>query len=264
MQNILRYVYALWSFASLILLILIFGVLSIVLQILFIKSKKAHFWLLRSFSKAYLLLCQIKVCIEGLENIPESGNFILISNYQSDIQHLAFLAYFPRRFRFIMSNVLARSPFFGRMLKSAGHIPITDLMLEKQGPWGRSYSVEKAIHHLKNGEIIFILPEGHISLTGNMGPFNPGVVVMAYESGRSIIPCAVTGAHEIAPPPDYSKIGNIGGHLLKIFLIWTLNCIKTFKCGEIKIKIGTPIRIKSMDSPETEAKKLKSIIQDML
>jgi len=264
MRKVPKIIFGIWGFLSLALFVILFGSISYILSILFIKSENVHFFLLRMFSRLFLASCNIKVSIRGTDNIPDKVNFILISNYQTDLQHLAFIGYFPKRFRFIMSDILAKSPFMGHMLRSSGFITINDLVLQKTTGWERSYGITKAIHYLTSGDNIFIMPEGRASLKGEINPFNPGVVVMSYESSRPILPCATTGAIDVASTPDYSKIENIRNNMLLIFFIWISNLVRGLQSGNINIKIGKPVLIKDISSPQTEADKLKKIVQGLL
>lgn len=263
MKRALGFLFGIWGFISLAVLVIFFGTISYLLSLFQVKSEAAHYFLLKAFSRIYLWSCGIRINIEGIGNIP-GDNFILVSNYQTDIQHLAFIGYFPRKFRFVMSDILARSPFLGHLLRSSGFITINDLILQETTGWERSYGITKAIHYLTSGDIIFIMPEGRTSETGEMNPFNPGAVIMAYESSRPILPCATLGAHEIATTPEYSRIDNIRNNLPKIFITWISNYVRVLQSGNISIGIGHPIKISDIGSPRAETDKLRNVIKSMM
>jgi 1-acyl-sn-glycerol-3-phosphate acyltransferase len=50
------------------------------------------------------------------------------------------------------------------------------------------------------GWSVVVFPEGTRSRTGRMGPFRPGVGLLAVRSGRPVVPVRISGTYEALPP----------------------------------------------------------------
>jgi 1-acyl-sn-glycerol-3-phosphate acyltransferase len=75
-----------------------------------------------------------------------------------------------------------------------------------------------AIDYLRNGKVVGLFPEGGCSRDGRLRTFKTGVALLAFKTGRPIIPCAIQGSHQALP---------IRASFPKLFV-------------PIKVKIGKP------------------------
>ena len=137
--------------------------------------------------------------INGLENIPKKGSFIIAANHTSYMDHF-FMGYV------IVPNLnkklhfLAKKEHFKGLQKLwhdyAGAIPI-DRQL------GGKKALKWAIKGLDEGKIIGIYPEGTRSLTGKLQRAKTGVARLALLSGVPVIPVGLIGTFEILPKGKY-------------------------------------------------------------
>jgi len=125
--------------------------------------------------------------VEGLENLPPEGPYILAVN------HLSYLDV-PFVFGLIGNeNVTGwaaekyqRHLIFGPILGLAGGIFIERGQVDRR-------ALGSAIAWLKQGGIFGMAPEGTRSKTGALMRGKTGVVYLAHETGAPIVPCAITG-----------------------------------------------------------------------
>ncbi|MGD0123111.1 MAG: AMP-binding protein [Candidatus Limnocylindrales bacterium] len=61
-------------------------------------------------------------------------------------------------------------------------------------------SIERVEDRLRRGWNVALFPEGTRSRTGNMGPFRPGIGVIATQLGAIVLPAYLQGAHDVLPP----------------------------------------------------------------
>ena len=138
--------------------------------------------------------------IQGLENIPKTGNFILASN------HLSHLDWFmcgyivtPRKFTFIgqVDRYNSGLPGIGRRLMYfwGDVIPI-----DRTSDESKKQALIKGVEMLKKGYCVVIYPEGGRSYDGKLHDFKPGVGKLHLESGVPILPVAFKGSYELLPP----------------------------------------------------------------
>jgi 1-acyl-sn-glycerol-3-phosphate acyltransferase len=138
--------------------------------------------------------------INGLENVPKKGNFILASN------HLSHLDWFmcgyivtPRKFTFIGQVDRYNSGVEGVGRRTiywyASVIPI-----DRTSDESKKQALIKGVEMLKKGYCVIIYPEGGRSYDGKLREFKPGVGKLHLESGVPILPVAFNGSYEVLPP----------------------------------------------------------------
>lgn len=138
--------------------------------------------------------------VEGLENVPAEGAAIFASNHLSFSDSIFLPLMVPRRITF-----LAKSDYFtGRSLKgrltasfmrTAGQLPI-----DRTGGRASEGALRAGMKVLERGELFGIYPEGTRSHDGRLYKGRTGVARMALLANVPVIPTAVIGTDEIAPP----------------------------------------------------------------
>ena len=138
----------------------------------------------------------------GVENIPQSGRAIVASNHISyaDVFFLTqFLYQNGRAPRYLGKKSLFRIPIIGRILFSAGQIPV-----ERE-----STDAHKALDHaiacLAAGHLVGIYPEGTLTRDEDHWPMvaKTGIARLAILTKTPVIPVAAWGPQRVLPP--YSK-----------------------------------------------------------
>ncbi len=111
-----------------------------------------------------------KIRIEGRENIPADGAFVLLPKHQrwSDIPIVAWAA--PRLLYYVAKHELFLSAFTNWYISALGGLP-----LNRQRPIESRGSLLKVIELLNRGEGVVVFPEGTY-YRDQMGPGNIGVV----------------------------------------------------------------------------------------
>jgi len=136
----------------------------------------------------------ITASLSGAENVKIGDSYIVTPNHQSYIDVLALELVLPLKVLWVIKKELARIPFFGWALSRSGAICIN-----------RSNSAE-AVRSLRDGSSklvdgwsLLIYPEGTRSPTTALQPFKKGPFMLAIQTGVSILPVTVNGAHRIWP-----------------------------------------------------------------
>jgi long-chain acyl-CoA synthetase len=158
-------------------------------------------WLLR-FSVAaidyliFKLFFSIKV--EGAQNVPEEGAYILYPNHSSDLDGPAITACLPRRPVFQLFYFLFIPFFFRPYIKSPALRNIIKMI--RFIPFDYSTHFLEAIRAsylvLQRGKGLCFFPEGLRSVTGEVGKFKKGFGVLAKETGALLVPVAIEGTFE--------------------------------------------------------------------
>lgn len=128
--------------------------------------------------------------IEGIENIPQEGPFILAGNHKSllDIPLVAMAS--KKDIRFIAKEELFHNKLAGNTLTKLGAIPIKRNQADFK-------AIRTSIDVLKKGNILGIFPEGTRQKGETLGQFKAGASVLALKGNCPIIPFGISGEYKI-------------------------------------------------------------------
>jgi len=157
------------------------GILSVMATIYILKTLPRAFILLLNWIGAHTLY---RLKVEGIEAVPEEGGALLVCNHVSYIDAIIALASLKRPVRFIMYKKIYNIPFIHQICKIMKVIPID----YKDGPKAIVRSLQKARSAIEQGDIVCIFPEGGLTRTGNMLPFNRGFEKIIQGLSAPIIP----------------------------------------------------------------------------
>lgn len=137
-----------------------------------------------------------RVRTSGVEHFPQSGGVLLIANHISYVDVIVLQLACPRPIRFVGHQGLKRNAFFNWVFEVSGSIPIS----AEQPAQG----MRAAIKALREGEVVCLCPEGHISRTGQLMEIQRGFEVMARQADVPV----VTAAHDGLWGSIFSFAGN--------------------------------------------------------
>jgi glycerol-3-phosphate dehydrogenase (NAD(P)+) len=138
-------------------------------------------WILKPAILLYFRLRRL-----GTEHVPDGG-VILASNHRSFLDPFAIGCCIGRPIYFVAKRELFRKPLIGWFLNCMGAFPI------KRGASDEE-SMETARALLERDQAIVIFPEGTRIRTGSLARPRRGVGRLALQSGKPVVPIAVTGS----------------------------------------------------------------------
>ena len=158
------------------------------------------YWLLRNVLLGPAFTKVFRPIEEGVENVPRTGPAILASNHLSFADWLFMPLALDRRVTFV-----AKSDYFTgvgvkgwaqkRFFAGTGQVPI-----DRTGGRASEGALRAGLKVLERGELFGIYPEGTRSHDGRLYKGRTGVARMALLAKVPVIPTAVIGTDEIAPP----------------------------------------------------------------
>jgi 1-acyl-sn-glycerol-3-phosphate acyltransferase len=134
------------------------------------------------------LMYRIKV--RGLENIPETGPVLLVSNHVSFMDALVIGGSVRRPVRFVMDHSIFRIPVLGFIFRTARAIPIAPA---REDPEALQKAFDRIDAELADGEVVCIFPEGKLTRDGEMSEFKRGVEKILERRPVPVIPMALRG-----------------------------------------------------------------------
>lgn len=134
--------------------------------------------------------------IEGVEHIPRTGPFILVSNHCSNLDPVILgwaVGNQVNRVVHFMSKVEMRSwPIIGWLASKSGVIFV------RRGEADRA-AQRLAVGSLADGRPIALFPEGTRSRDGHLKSGKSGAAFLAMRSGAPLLPVGIAGTHRIFP-----------------------------------------------------------------
>ncbi|MDA7503883.1 acyl-[ACP]--phospholipid O-acyltransferase [bacterium] len=125
----------------------------------------------------------------GRENIPETGPGLIVSNHISFIDGVLMMITSSRMIRFIIYADFTEMPLLRRLGKIMRVIPID----ASRGPKELVRSLRTAKDAIKDGELVCIFAEGQLTRTGQMQPFQRGMMKIIQGTDAPIIPVYIHG-----------------------------------------------------------------------
>jgi 1-acyl-sn-glycerol-3-phosphate acyltransferase len=126
----------------------------------------------------------------GLENLPQSGGYIVAANHASLLDPPIVGQFLPRQVSFFARKTLWKPGIAAWWLDAVGTIPV-----DRDG--GVSIdAVKRVLHALAAGRVVIVFPEGTRSRSGEPQLPRPGVGLLACKARVPVVPARVFGSFE--------------------------------------------------------------------
>ena len=168
-----------------------------------------------------VLCCSLlKVRVFNRHYEPADGGTVYICNHQSYLDPILMSIGLRRPINYMARESLFRLGPFTKLIESVNAFPVRRATADTR-------AIKEAIRRIKKGGQVVVFPEGTRTSDARIGPFLPGVAILAQRAAKWAVPVLIDGAHEAWP-----KTQMLPG------------------LGNIIVQYGRPI-------PQEEAKKLK-------
>jgi 1-acyl-sn-glycerol-3-phosphate acyltransferase len=129
----------------------------------------------------------VRIDVEGMENFPQSGPLLLVSNHLYLLDAPIALIFIPRRMAAFVKSKWKRPPF-NWLMACMGDVIYADK--------SDIHALEEGIKVLKSGRVLALAPEGTRSRTGRLGKGQPGAALLAIRAPAPILPVAAHGQEQ--------------------------------------------------------------------
>jgi len=138
-------------------------------------------------------------------NEPAEGGVVYISNHQSFIDPPLMGMALKRPVNFMARDTLFRNPYFKRLINAVNAFPV------RRGTADLG-ALKEAMRRLKRGGQVGIFAEGTRTRDGRIGPFLPGVTLLAQRAAAWTVPVLIEGAYDLWPRSQ--ALPSLGGHIV--------------------------------------------------
>ena len=130
---------------------------------------------------------------------------VYISNHQSFVDPPLMGMALKRPVNFMARDTLFHNPVFKRIISAVHAFPV------RRGKADLG-AMKEAMRRLKRGGQVGIFAEGTRTQDGRIGPFLPGVTLLAQRAAKWTVPVLIEGAYDIWPRSQ--ALPSLGGHII--------------------------------------------------
>jgi 1-acyl-sn-glycerol-3-phosphate acyltransferase len=159
---------------------------------IFVRGERLYWffagWLALSIWGARVI-CGVRARVHGRENLPDEP-VVLLPKHQSTWETFAFPTIMPRPLCYVFKRELLYIPFFGWAMARMDLIHID--RSKRAEAWSKV--AEQGRRYMAQGNWVIMFPEGTRAPRGGKGTYKVGGTRLAVETGRAVLPIAVTSA----------------------------------------------------------------------
>ncbi len=158
------------------------------------KDSPYYRFLLYSATALCMWLLRIKVQLNGVENFPKTGRFLLVCNHRSKFDPI-LTWYLLRRYQlaFISKPENFKVPMFGRIIRRCLFLPI-----DRENPRKAVKTITRAASLLTEDKVsVAVYPEGTRSYDCTLLPFHNATLKIAQKAEVPIVVMTVEGTEGI-------------------------------------------------------------------
>ncbi|HVE19556.1 MAG TPA: lysophospholipid acyltransferase family protein [Ilumatobacteraceae bacterium] len=133
-----------------------------------------------------------RMTVEGRENVPAEGIFILAPTHRSILDTPIASGVTRRRLRFMGADKYWKNKAFGRLLTALGGFPVSRGTADRE-------ALKRSIAVLQGGEPLVLFPEGERKVGPIVQPLFDGATYIAVKAGVPIIPVGIGGSERAMP-----------------------------------------------------------------
>jgi fatty-acyl-CoA synthase len=164
----------------------------------FFKDHRAAGRYTSSALKILFALIGCRVRVIGKEHMETPGAKIYASNHTSYFDVLPVMLGLGVPYRFVSKMEVVNMPFIGTFLNRMGH-----LKFERTDPGARLRQAREMEDLLRQGESIYIFPEGTFGEEDGVRPFQLGAFKAAVDTGAPIVPISLAGTRQFLRDGTY-------------------------------------------------------------
>ncbi len=192
------------------------------------------YWISLGLLSVFTRLYFRGVCFNR-ERFPGKGPAIAVVNHNSNMDVLAMSIVVKGRVCTMAKHSLFKVPVLGWWLRSVGMFPVIRNASDIE-------AFNRALNLLKDGQILFMAPEGtRKKINGKRPRPKTGFVRLAHLTGCPVVPVAIYGTDRVLPPNSWFP-----------------------KPAKIAVKVGEPVILPKVDVSKDKKEILQKQAEDVM
>jgi len=171
----------------------VFSFMSLVLLVLAgVASPRSYDGVLKLLCRLLVRCFVVRVETSGLEKLDRGKSCLFISNHVNILDGFVLYGWLPVLFRGVELEEHFSWPVYGWFIRTFGNIPVSP-----GSPARTAAGLRRADKALRSGISLLVLPEGHRTQTGALGPFGRGAFRIAERTRAEIVPVIIAGTFHV-------------------------------------------------------------------
>jgi acyl carrier protein len=146
--------------------------------------------------RVLFFLAGIRVQVVGKEYMDTPGAKVYASNHASYFDVLPLMLALGVPYRFVAKGEVNQMIFIGTFLNKMGH-----LSFNRHDPNSRLQQVDEIEEYLRQGDSVFVFPEGTFTPEDGVRPFQLGAFRAAVATGAPVVPVSLAGTRHFMRDP---------------------------------------------------------------
>jgi 1-acyl-sn-glycerol-3-phosphate acyltransferase len=155
------------------------------------RTSRAAYLVIRGILKVFLLMYN-RLQIEGRENLPTTGAYVLAPVHRSYVDSPIAACVTRRRMRFMGKDSVWKYRPVGWIASTLGAFPVTRGSADRE-------ALRRGIAVLEGGEPLVLFPEGERKSGPVVHPMFDGAVYIATKAQVPIVPVGIGGSEKVMP-----------------------------------------------------------------
>ena len=154
----------------------------------------ATYWVGRNVC---VVFCRVwfRMTVEGLENIPASGPFVLAPVHRSNVDTPIAAVCTTRRMRYMGKDSLWKNPVGAWLFTALGGYPVARGTADRE-------AITRSVERLKAGEPLVLFPEGSRQSGRVIAPLKDGAIYLASKAQVATVPVGIGGSERAMAEGD--------------------------------------------------------------
>jgi 1-acyl-sn-glycerol-3-phosphate acyltransferase len=132
-----------------------------------------------------------KITLSGLENVPEEGAVLFVSNHQGHFDGLVIHGFIDKPKGFVSIIEASKAPVISTWMRE-----MNSVFMDRKDLRQSLSCINEAIRLLQSGHSMVVFPEGKLSASAEPNEFNRGWLKLATRSGVPIVPVSIDGTYK--------------------------------------------------------------------
>ena len=148
--------------------------------------------------RVFLGMIGCRVRVDGREHLSTPHPRMLVSNHTSYFDVLVLMAALGVDYHFVAKQEVHSMPFIGTFLRKLGHFAF-----DRSSSQARLQQASQILGALRQGESVFVFPEGTFTPQVGVRPFHLGAFKAAVDAGCPVVPVALAGTRRFLRDGTY-------------------------------------------------------------
>lgn len=137
------------------------------------------------------IICKsiFRINVEGLDNVPKEGRFVLCSNHINILDPIILAIVIRRPIVFMAKKELFENKLLGKLIKGVGGFPV-----DREG--SSLSSMKTSLRTLRNEKILGIFPEGTRVKEVNLDNVKAGVGLISIKGKSPVVPVHIESTYK--------------------------------------------------------------------